>query len=199
MIFALAAPFLVRLFVVLNYRSYIIPAADVTDASVAIVFGAQVYPNGRLSDVLRDRMDVAIDLYQADKVQKLLLSGDNQFEDYDEPGSMMAYAIRRGVSPDDIQPDYGGRRTYDSCYRAKYIFGVETAVLITQEFHLSRALLNCRQLGIEAMGVSASVRPYILDRYFALREIPATSLAIWDIIQQNPAPVMGKPIPILVD
>jgi SanA protein len=162
------------------------------------VFGAQVYENGRLSDVLRDRMDVAIELYHAGKVQKLLLSGDNRFEYYDEPGQMMDYAIAQGVLAEDIQPDYAGRRSYDTCYRAKHIFEVETAVLITQEFHLYRALMLCRRMGVKSEGVSASLRPYILDRHFALREIPATSLAIWDLLDADPSPVMGERIPMML-
>lgn len=198
-VLAVVSPFLIRLFVVWNYGRFILPIDEVDPTSVAIVFGAQVYGDGRLSAVLRDRMDVAIELYHAGQVEKLLVTGDNQFVEYDEPSDMMAYAIARGVPVADVQPDYGGRRTYDSCYRAKHIFGVETAVLVTQSFHLPRALMSCRQLGIESVGVSASLRPYALDRYFALREIAATNLAIWDLLQANPAPVMGETIPFLVD
>ena len=84
----------------------------------AIVYGARVYPSGRLSGMLRDRVDAAVALYMAGKVDKLLVSGDNSTAEYDEPGAMMAYAIAQGVSAEDIQPDYGGRRTYDTCYRA---------------------------------------------------------------------------------
>ena len=91
---------------------------------VAIVFGARVYPSGRLSGMLRDRVDTAVALYQQGKVDKLLFSGDNRFEDYDEPGAMMAHAMARGVPQVAIQPDYGGRRTYDTCYRAREVFSL---------------------------------------------------------------------------
>ena len=95
------------------------------EAPVAIVFGAGIRADGRLSPMLADRMDTAIALYGAGKVRKLLVSGDNRFVDYDEPGRMYDYAVARGVPPADVVRDYAGRRTYDTCYRAGAIFGVE--------------------------------------------------------------------------
>ena len=117
-------------------------------APVAIVFGAGVRTDGRLSPMLRDRMDTAITLYQAGKVRKLLVSGDNRFVEYNEPAAMYDYAVARGVPPDDVVRDYAGRRTYDTCYRANAIFGVTDALLVTQRFHLPRALFTCRNLGL---------------------------------------------------
>jgi SanA protein len=131
---------------------------------------------------LRDRVDTAIDLYRAGKVQKLLMSGDNQIAEYNEPADMMAYAITQGVPAQDIQPDYGGRRTYDTCYRAKSIFQVDAAILVTQQFHLPRALFTCRALGINAQGV--------------VSELPALVVALVDVVRREPPPVMGEPIPI---
>ncbi|MEM7336521.1 MAG: ElyC/SanA/YdcF family protein [Chloroflexota bacterium] len=189
-------PLFIRLFVIWNYGRFINTIPDTPHRPIGIVFGAQVLGNGRLSDALQDRMDVAIQLYHEGKVDALLLSGDNRFVEYDEPSSMMAYAIANGVPEAALHPDFGGRRTYDTCYRAKHIFEVETAVLITQEFHLYRALLLCRQMGVDSVGVSASLQPYIRDRYFAVRELLATNLAIVDLIRNNPAPVMGDPLPI---
>jgi SanA protein len=109
---------------------------------------------------------------------------------------MMEYAIQRGVSPDDVQPDYGGRRTYDTCYRAREIFQLDSAILVTQEFHLPRALFTCRRLGIEAVGVMADLRPYRAARFYEVRETLATAVALWDTIRKLPAPVLGDPIPI---
>ncbi|MCP4425347.1 MAG: hypothetical protein GY803_12700, partial [Chloroflexi bacterium] len=163
---------------------------------VAIVFGAAVYGNERLSPILRDRMETAVTLYHNDKVQKILVSGDNRFENYDEPGAMMAYAIEQGVSPDDIQPDYAGRRTYDTCYRAKSVFQLDSAILVTQQFHLPRALFTCQRLGIDAVGVAADLRPYRDARWYEVRETWATAVALWDIMRQLPAPVLGDPISI---
>ena len=91
----------------------------------------------------------------AGKVEKLLLSGDNRTLDYNEPGAMRAYAISLGVPAEDIVLDYAGRRTYDTCFRAKAIFGVDQVLLVTQMFHLPRALYTCRALGIEAEGIPA--------------------------------------------
>ena len=180
-----------------RYAAAILPLEQVENQRVAIVFGARVYGSGRLSGMLRDRVDTAIALYKAGKVQKLLLSGDNQFADYNEPGAMMAYTIARGVPAEDVQPDYAGRRTYDTCYRAKAIFQVESAVLVTQRFHLPRALLLCDQLGIEAVGVAADQRVYDPRSvaFSETREVPALFVALLDLIRRAPPPVLGEPIP----
>jgi SanA protein len=126
------------------------------------------------------------------------VSGDNRFEDYDEPGRMMEYAISRGVPAEDIQPDYAGRRTYDTCYRAKAIFQLDSALLVTQDFHLPRALFTCRNLGVEAVGVSADLRNYhpLSIRWSNSREFLATIVALFDIIRRQPAAVLGDPIPL---
>lgn len=165
---------------------------------VAIVLGARVYSNGRLSGMLRDRVETAVALYKAGKVQKILMSGDNSHEDYNEPGAMMAYAVGMGVDPGDIQPDFGGRRTYDTCYRAKQIFQVDEAIVVTQAFHLPRALFLCDHLGVDAVGVVADQRRYD-PRSIAWsesRELPATLAALIDVVRRAPPPVLGEPIPI---
>ncbi len=165
---------------------------------VAVVFGAKISSDGRLSPMLRDRVETAVRLYQAGVVQKLLLSGDNRVADYDEPGRMMEYAVDRGVPAGDIQPDYAGRRTYDTCYRAREIFQLDSAVLVTQRFHLPRALFTCDRLGLEVVGVAADLQPYTRRSlvWSRLREIPALFAALVDGVRQAPAPVLGDPIPI---
>lgn len=180
------------------YSRFIFAPEDLSPGRVAIVFGARVYPDGRLSAMLGDRVETAVQLYHAGKVQKLLVSGDNRFADYDEPGRMMAYAIERGVPAADIQPDYAGRRTYDTCYRARAIFQLESAVLVTQEFHLPRALFTCRSLGLNAVGVPADLQPYHRHSitWSTVREIPASLVALLDVIRRQPAPVLGEPIPL---
>lgn len=181
-----------------RYEAAILTPEEVRSERVAIVFGARIYASGRLSAMLSDRVDTAIDLYKAGKVEKLLMSGDNQYANYDEPGAMMAYAIARGVPAEDIQPDYGGRRTYDTCYRAKAVFQVDSAILVTQRFHLPRALFLCDQLGIDAVGVAADRRAYDARSiaYSESREIPALFAALIDVIRRAPPPVLGEPIPI---
>jgi len=180
------------------YSRHIYAADDLPPERVAIVFGARVYADGRLSSMLRDRVETGVQLYHAGKVQKLLMSGDNSTAEYDEPGAMRAYAISRGVPAADIQPDYAGRRTYDTCYRARSIFQLESAVLVTQDFHLPRALFTCRSLGVQAVGVTADLRPYTRRSlgWSTLREIPATIVALLDVIRRQPAPVLGEPIPL---
>jgi len=172
--------------------------ASSTSPRVAIVFGARVYGEDRLSAMLRDRMDTAIGLYFAGKVDKLLLTGGQNGDDYDEPAAMVAHALAGGVPAEAIQPDYGGRRTYDSCYRAANIFRVKEAVLVTQEFHLPRALLLCDNLGIKVVGVKADRRIYD-PRSIAFsesRELPALLAAIIDLVRRPLPPVLGEPIPL---
>lgn len=161
---------------------------------VAIVFGAGVWPDGRLSAILEDRVYTAVQLYKAGKVEKLLMTGDNRFIEYNEPGHMRAYALSLGVPAKDIVLDYAGRRTYDSCYRARHIFGVSEAILVTQAYHLDRALFTARALGIDAVGVGADRREYVyLTRYW-WREMLATPVAWWEVKVRHPLPVMGEPL-----
>lgn len=191
-------PFLWREWVEWRYGRHITTVEDARPGRVAIVFGAAVYGNGRLSPMLRDRMETAIQLYEAGKVERLLLSGDNSTPEYNEPGRMMAYAIARGVPEAAIQPDYAGRRTYDTCYRARDVFQVEEAILVTQEFHLPRAIFTCRRLGVEATGVAADRRTYhpASLAWSESREVAALVRALVDVVRRRPPAVLGEPIPI---
>ncbi|MDY7041879.1 MAG: ElyC/SanA/YdcF family protein [Chloroflexota bacterium] len=193
----LASPLALRAWVDWRYKDRVYSdIAEVPPRRVALVFGAGVWPGGTLSHILADRVDTAVDLYQAGKVQKLLMSGDNRFIDYNEPQHMQEYAVARGVPEADIVLDYAGRRTYDSCYRARAIFGVEEVVLVTQEYHIDRALFTCNGVGLDAVGVVADRRSYIKSHQYWLREIPAMALAWWDVTVAHPLPVLGEPIPI---
>ncbi len=165
---------------------------------VAIVFGAGYWPSGALSLILQERLDAAIELYATGRVEKLLFSGDNRVVDYNEPARMREYALDQGVPDEDIVLDYAGRRTYDTCYRAREIFGVRKAILVTQRYHLPRALETCRGLGLDVVGFSANRyrhRGTYLIRY-RLREIPALWLAWWQVYVTRPQPVLGEPLPI---
>ena len=165
---------------------------------VAIVFGAGLWRDGRPTPVLRDRVATAAELYFAGKVQRLLLSGDNQYIDYNEPGAMRLYALELGVPDEALVLDYAGRRTYDTCYRARDIFGVRDAILVTQNFHLPRALYICQMLGLHTVGVSADRRIYRPRSlaFWNLREVPATLAALWEVHVSKPLPVLGDPEPI---
>jgi len=171
-------------------------ALEAPSSPTAIVLGAGYSPGGRLSSALADRMDTAIDLYEAGRVNKLLLTGDNRFVDYNEPAAMAAYAEALGVPPEDLVLDYAGRRTYDSCYRAVAIFGVERAILVTQAFHLPRALYTCERLGLEAVGGVADRRPYFRATWYELREVFALTRAWLDLNLFKPEPVLGDSIPV---
>lgn len=170
----------------------------VPESPVAIVFGAGLQRNGTPSAILRDRIETAVRLYEAGKVGKLLMSGDNRFVDYNEPGAMREYAMALGVPDEDIVLDFAGRRTYDTCYRARHIFGVREAILITQDFHQPRAIFTCNNLGVQSAGVPAEVRRYGRRSYtyWYLREFAATPVALWEVWVSRPLPVLGKPEPI---
>jgi SanA protein len=173
-------------------RLVLTDVAAAPHAPVAIVFGAGIAQSGQLSPMLRDRMDTAIALYRSGVVRKLLVSGDNRFADYDEPGRMYDYAVARGIPAKDVVRDYAGRRTYDTCYRAKAIFGVEQALLVSQRFHLARAIFTCRALGVDSVGVSADINVYRSTSYSRLREALASVAAWWDVNVLHPLPVLGQ-------
>lgn len=184
----LATPWLVRGGVRLYYDRKLYVVEQAPARPVAIVFGAAVYGGDRLSTVLRDRVDAAVDLYLSGRVEQIIVTGHASSEYYDEPRAMKAYAVERGVPAEAILTDGEGHRTYDSCYRARNVYGVESAVLVTQAFHLPRALLTCRWLGIEAVGAVADQRPYRGARWYEMRETGATLVAIWDVLRNEPPP-----------
>jgi SanA protein len=167
---------------------------------VAIIFGAAVWGDGSPSPVLADRVRTGVDLYHAGRVQKLLMTGDNRFVDYNEPKAMGDYAQLLGVPAEDIVLDYAGRRTYDSCYRARHIFGVTDAILVTQSYHLDRALFTANALGIDAVGVGSDLREYTLIRQWWWREMLATPVAWLEVHGVlRPQPILGEELPIFDD
>ncbi len=187
-----------RAYTTAKYRAQIHPVDDAPAERVAIVFGAGLRRNGTPTSILYDRVATAAELYRQGKVEKLLLSGDNRFADYNEPGAMRQAALALGVPDAAIVLDYAGRRTYDTCYRAKEIFGVTRALLVTQNFHLPRALMICEGLGLEAAGVSADRRAYLKRAAIVwnIRELFATAAAWWDVHVTRLVPVLGERMPI---
>jgi len=168
---------------------------------IAIIFGAGLRRDGTPTTILRDRVETGVRLYLNGKVEKLLMSGDNQYLNYNEPEAMRQYAISLGVPYEAITLDYAGRRTYDTCFRAKAIFGVESALLVTQKFHLPRALFLCNALGLKAMGVEANNKNYWNSSLFIwnIREQLATVSAFLDVFVDKPTLILGKPEPIFAD
>jgi SanA protein len=173
-------------------------APDSLSAPVAIVLGAGLYRNGTPMPVLADRVATAVDLYKAGIVKKLLLSGDNRFPEYNEPEAMRQLAVQLGVPDSDLVLDYAGRRTYDSCYRARFIFGVKKAILVSQEFHLPRAVYLCNQMGIDSTGVIADRQPYRFSSLvqWNLREWAACFFAILETQITHPQPMLGPMEPL---
>jgi len=176
------------------------PEPEAPARRVAIIFGAGLRRDGTPTAMLRDRVLTGAELYFSGKVEKLLLSGDNRFVDYNEPESMRQFALSVGVPDEAIVLDYAGRRTYDTCYRARAIFGVDNALLVTQGFHLPRAVFLCNMLGMETVGVEAT-RCYWTGSPFVwnVREQFATIAAFLDLFVSSPLPVLGDPEPVFVD
>ena len=163
---------------------------------IAIVFGAAVWEGEIPSPVLYDRVKTASELYLSGKVKKLLLSGDNRVENYDEPAVMKRTALELGVPDEALVLDEAGRRTYDTCYRAKEIFGIGRAILVTQSFHLDRALYVCRALGIDSVGIRAEKRLYGQETQWRLRELGATFKSWLDLHMIHPKVILGEKVPI---
>jgi len=190
-----------RLITALHARNKIYQPNVVPAERVAIIFGAGLRRDGTPTAVLRDRVETGAALYFNGMAEKLLMSGDNQVIEYNEPEAMRQYAISLGVPDEAIVLDYAGRRTYDTCYRAKAIFGVENTILVTQKFHLPRALFICNALGIKAVGVEANNLNYRRSSlvFWNIREQFATCTAFMDVYVDKPLPVLGQAEPIFLD
>lgn len=175
-------------------RSYSDPSR-IPAQGVAIVLGAGIY-NGQPSPMLADRISAAVELYKLGRVQKLLMSGDNSSEDYDEVTTMQRYAIKLGVPQKDITLDHAGFKTYESCYRAHVIFGIKQAVVVTQNFHLPRAVYLCNHLDIDTTGLGTpdwqSYRNDTIIRY-TFREYISTIKALWQVHITRPKPTYLGP------
>ncbi len=189
-LFIMSFPFIFRSILRWQAASQTFFIQDTPSRPVAIVYGAAVFRGNRLSTVLRDRMDTAIDLFRAGKVSHLLVSGYRHSDGYDEPRAMEAYAIQNGVPGERIMADDWGLRTYDTCYRALSEFDISSAILVTQAFHLPRALFTCNQIGVDSIGVAADRRLYRAASWYSIREVAATLVALFDVIKQDP-PVLG--------
>ena len=162
----------------------------------AMVLGAGVYSDGTPSPMLRDRLDTGIALYKAGVVPKLLLSGDDGQVEYSEVDVMLNYALDRDIPKEDIFLDHAGFSTYESVYRANYIFEIKRMLVVTQTYHLFRALYGCRRMGVEALGVGADQQQYVGSTTRELREVLARDKdwAKW-LIKPDPT-FLGEKIPI---
>lgn len=170
-------PLLILLDVHIEGRPILIQVKDAPKRDVAIIFGAG-YNAHSLSPILADRVATGVALYKSGKVRKLLMTGDNRAASHNEPAVMCRAAVKMGVPRKDIVLDFAGFRTYDSAYRARHIFGVQNAILVTQAYHLPRALFTAHALGIDAVGVVADRQEYgqVMLRY-QVRELLASENA----------------------
>jgi SanA protein len=170
--------------------------AEVPRAQVAIVPGALVQPNGRMSGMLRDRVSQASALWHAGKVEKILVSGDHHTWAYDEPGTMRKALVADGVSPRDVFEDHAGFDTWATMVRARGIFDVRDAVVVTQGFHMPRALFLADAAGIDATGLTADQHRWgYQGKKSEIREVLSRVKAIADVTLNTPA-MAGPSIPI---
>lgn len=169
-------PFLLSSIVTLSTKSRIITAEEASgmEFDCILVLGAGVWgdvKSARPSHMLEDRLKVGIELYKMGASNKIIMSGDHGRKDYDEVNVMKEYAIENGVESSDIFMDHAGFSTYESVYRAKEIFTAKKILIVTQEYHLYRAIYDARALGLDAYGVSANLRGYGGQAYYDLREV----------------------------
>ncbi len=154
---------------------------DIQNYQVWIIFWAKVEDNWIPSDILADRLIVWANSYLEQKIQKIIVTGDNSTDDYDEVTAMADYLVNLWVTREDIYLDYAWFDTYSSLYRALEIFWVQKAVLFTQEFHLKRALYIWKRFWIDVFGVSTNLQNYIYDNYYDRREILARVKAFLEV------------------
>ena len=171
-------------------------AAELEDVDCIIILGCQVKDDGSLSHMLRDRLMRGLEVYEAGAAPKLLMSGDHGREEYDEVGAMKNYAIENGVPSENVFMDHAGFSTYETVYRAKEIFQSDKVIIVTQEYHLYRALFIAEQFGVEAYGVSADLNRYAGQSMRDFREVLARCKD-WAMCIFKPEPTyLGEAIPV---
>ena len=179
-LFTLLALWIPRRWTELRFADRIFEASEAPQAPIGIVFGAGLRRNGSPTTILYDRVATAAQLFSDGKVEALLMSGHQTINGYDEPKAMRDLAVDLGVPAEAIVMDGGGSRTFTTCERALDTFGIEEALLVTQNYHLPRALAICEGIGLNSVGVSADLRQYSprAVRFWEMREIPATLIAL---------------------
>ena len=159
-----------------SVKNYILTeeqAAQLADVDCILVLGCKVGDDGTLSHMLEDRLRQGVALYELGAAPKLLMSGDHGTAEYDEVDAMKHYAVDAGIASQDVFMDHAGFSTYESMYRAKEVFGVQRVIIVTQEYHLYRALMVAREMGLEAYGVAVNYRTYAGQTSRDIREILA--------------------------
>lgn len=169
-------------------------AAASFDADAIIVLGASVHPDGTPSGILQDRLDDGIALYFAGAAPKIIMSGDNGTESYNECWAMKRYAVSQGVPSEDVFCDHAGFSTYETMYRARHVFGAERIVVATQTYHLYRALYDAQGVGMEAIGVPSDYGEYDNQSWYDIREVFARTKDFFQVLFSVPSTFVGDPI-----
>lgn len=178
--------------------SYILNADDVPQSQAILVLGAYVFPDGTASQMLEERLKVGYELYKKGKAGKIIVSGDHSRKSYDEVNVMKKFFLDKNVPAEDVFMDHAGFTTYDSMYRARDIFKVNKMIVVTQEFHLPRAVFIAREMGIEAYGVGASTGNYgnLVMLSNNIRETLARSKAFIAVAIRPCPTFLGEEIPV---
>lgn len=180
-------------------RILTVEQAAALDADCILVLGAGLRSDGSPSTILADRLDCALALYERGASDRLLMSGDHSREDYDEVGAMKAYAVERGAASEEVFLDHAGFSTYESVYRARDVFQAETVIIVTQSYHLYRALYLAERLGLTAYGVPSDARAYSRQPLYTAREIVARCKDfLFALCEPEPA-YLGQAIPVSGD
>lgn len=174
-------------------------AAQLQDVDCILVLGCSVRPDGSPSDMLHDRMRRGVELYDMGAAPKLLVSGDHGQHEYNEVDAMKRFALEHGVPAEDVFMDHAGFSTYESMYRAKEVFGAKKIIIVTQEYHLYRAMYIAEQLGMEAYGVAADYRNYTGQFGRDVREVLARCKDFFGCIFKPEPTYLGETIPIWGD
>ncbi|MBE5815797.1 MAG: SanA protein [Clostridiales bacterium] len=170
--------------------------AEELSGDCILVLGCGLRRDGYPSQMLCDRLDVAIEAYRMGLAPKLLMSGDHGQDHYDEVNAMKDYAMAKGIPSEDIFMDHAGFSTYESMYRAKAIFHCDRVIVVTQRYHLYRAIADARAMGMEAAGISSDARSYARQWYFDIREVAARAKdTLYCLVKPRPT-YLGQSIPI---
>jgi SanA protein len=195
LIFAFALFVIISILIIFGLEAYIhketsnliySEITEVPSAKTGIILGASVHSDGKLSPILEDRVETAYQLYKLNKIENFLVSGDHRTDDYDEVNSIKNHLLKKGVPPEDIILDHSGFDTYDSMFRAKAVFEIEDAIVITQKFHLPRSLYIARNLDAKYKGFEAAPVAYTSSETIKRREQLANFKAVWEIITNQP-------------
>ncbi|MEN6595052.1 MAG: ElyC/SanA/YdcF family protein [Clostridiaceae bacterium] len=194
-------PFAVSGSMCASVKDQIITAEEASslDVDCVLVLGALVRENGNPSGILEDRLITGIAAYKSGASDRLLMSGDHGRDDYDEVNAMKTYAIEQGIPSENIFMDHAGFSTYESLYRARDIFQVKTVLIVTQEYHLYRALYIANQMGLEAYGLAADLNTYSGMPMFVAREILARNKDFFYTLFMPEPTYLGEQIPIWGD